>query len=431
MIKIALQEEELQQLQSLMQKEVENLHKRPKKEKIKRENNPREEKPDSQKVYVYEDFTVYHDEAFIKEVYRALLKREADADGLHHYLHLLRSGKMSKSEIISKIRYSTEGKKRAVKLLGSKKRYLATTLFTIPLIGYVSKWFFIALRLPKMLEMIRRNENTLFSVIQHMETQGERIAQQEERIAQQEKELMEKEREEEEKLRLQQLQTQKQESYFNSFYLAFENQLRGDSHTIKHRLSSYLPYIDKLNKDQFAALDLGCGRGEWLSLLREHGYNNLKGLDINAEMVESSRALGLEVVESDLLEYLQQQESNSLLLITGFHIIEHLPLNVLLELYQESFRVLKPGGMIIFETPNPENIAVGACNFYTDPTHNNPLPPIMSEFMAQHSGFDAKIVRLNLAKEAKYLEGSAFSDVNDILYAFTKEQDYAVVGYKR
>jgi O-antigen chain-terminating methyltransferase len=99
---------------------------------------------------------------------------------------------------------------------------------------------------------------------------------------------------------------------------------------------------------------------------------------------------------------------------------------------EESYRVLQKGGMVIFETPNPENIAVGACTFYTDPTHRNPIPPVTGEFLLQQNGFaDTSILRLNLAKEAKYIKEDSFSDLNDILFAFTKEQDYAIIGYKK
>ena len=394
MIKINLDDKELAQLNAMIQKEVEKSKKTP----LKRKKHAKEEK----KHYIYSDLIQYNDKEFIKKIYQIILNREADADGFRHYLELLRSGKKSKSEIISLLRYSKEGKKINRELLGAKKRYLVARLFSIPYIGYISKILWEIIRLPKRAEERRQ--------LQIKEEEKQQLHLEEER---------------------RQLQIKsKKDKAFNDFYLAFENEFRGSSQDIKNRLSFYLPYIQQLEKNDFSALDLGCGRGEWLDLLREHGYVNAKGIDINSSMIAHSRAEGFDVEECDLLDYLEQQKDSSLTLITGFHIIEHLALDVLLQLYKESYRVLKPGGMILFETPNPENIAVGACNFYTDPTHRNPLPPVLSDFMATNAGFKSEIVRLHLAKEAQYLEGGAFADLNDLLYAFTKEQDYAIVGYK-
>ena len=110
-------------------------------------------------VYEYSDFTKYHDKDFIVYLYRALLKREPDENGLNHYLELLRTGQKSKTEIISIIRYSKEGKEKNVKLLGSKKRYLYTILASLPIIGYVFKTFIFFARVPKFLQRMNILEN--------------------------------------------------------------------------------------------------------------------------------------------------------------------------------------------------------------------------------------------------------------------------------
>ena len=220
---------------------------------------------------------------------------------------------------------------------------------------------------------------------------------------------------------------------YDSLYVEFENHFRGTREDIKDRLKVYLPYLKKLpfTKKDTIFLDVGCGRGEWLELAKEVGYSNVKGLDLNRIMVSESKTLGFDVVESDVIKYLESLEDESLSVITGFHIIEHLPFEVMMKLFEESLRTLKKGGMVIFETPNPENLLVGACNFYTDPTHINPIPPITAQFLLQERGFvNTNILRLNLMKEAKYINDKKFSDVNDILFACTKEQDYAVIGYK-
>src|SRR4030043_2272533 len=145
----------------------------------------------------------------------------------------------------------------------------------------------------------------------------------------------------------------------------------------------------------FPILDLGCGRGEWLELLKENGYI-AKGVDFNRVMVRQCQELGLDVTESDMIEYLRNQQPNSFGALTGFHILEHLSFKAVISLFDEALRVLKSGGMVIFETPNPENLIVAACNFYFDPTHRNPLPPRLLNFLIVSRGFEKTgIIRLH------------------------------------
>jgi len=109
--------------------------------------------------YEYADFSKYHDVEFIKNCYRGLLKREADNAGLHHYLNLLRSGEKSKSEIISILHYSKEGKNKNIKLLGSKKRYMITILNSLPLFGSIFKWSISLATLPRVIKRLNQYEN--------------------------------------------------------------------------------------------------------------------------------------------------------------------------------------------------------------------------------------------------------------------------------
>jgi O-antigen chain-terminating methyltransferase len=187
------------------------------------------------------------------------------------------------------------------------------------------------------------------------------------------------------------------EHALDAFYVAFEDQFRGSQEDIRNRLKVYLPLIEeaKVGTPESAILDVGCGRGEWLELLRESGYT-AKGLDINRVMLEQCRTKGLEVIESDVIAYLQSLPDASLGAVTGFHIIEHLPFEVLIKLVDETMRVLYSGGLAIFESPNPENIIVGACNFYSDPTHRNPLfPPTVKFLFAQRGFSDVQLLRLS------------------------------------
>jgi len=195
-----------------------------------------------------------------------------------------------------------------------------------------------------------------------------------------------------------QLQTfaQEEQHSLDAFYVAFEDEFRGSREIILNRLKVYLPIIQeaKVRTPDLPILDVGCGRGEWLELLRESGYT-ATGIDINRVMLEKCRDRGLQVMESDVIAYLQSLPDASLGVVTGFHIIEHLPFSMLIKLVDETIRVLHSGGLAIFETPNPENLIVGACNFYSDPTHRNPLfPPTVKFIFEQHGFLDVKLLRL-------------------------------------
>ena len=105
-------------------------------------------------------------------------------------------------------------------------------------------------------------------------------------------------------------------------------------------------------------------------------------------MVAQCKERGLKVVQGDAIEFLRNLPDRSQGAVTGFHIIEHLPLEVLIQLLMHSRRVLKPGGIAIFESPNCKNLMVGACNFNIDPTHRNPVFPETAQFMLETQGFE-------------------------------------------
>jgi O-antigen chain-terminating methyltransferase len=218
----------------------------------------------------------------------------------------------------------------------------------------------------------------------------------------------------------------------DAFYVAFEDRFRGTREMIRERMTVYLPLIGKANagRADCPVLDLGCGRGEWLQLLREHGHA-ARGIDANAAMVRECRAQGLDVIEADALSYLRTLETGSIGAITGMHVIEHLPFDQLVALADESLRVLVAGGVVAFETPNPENLVVGACSFYADPTHQRPLPPEPIRFLFEARGFaDVEIMRLHPSPEFRRTNGDSDEwrgRLNELLFG---PQDYAVTGRK-
>jgi O-antigen chain-terminating methyltransferase len=123
----------------------------------------------------------------------------------------------------------------------------------------------------------------------------------------------------------------------DAFYFAFEERFRGSREEINKRLEVYLP---RLREAQIAPvdsliLDLGCGRGEWLELLRDNGYR-ARGIDLNRVVIEQCQSRGLDVLEGDVIAYLQSMPDDSVAVITGFHIIEHLPFEILVNLLNEA-----------------------------------------------------------------------------------------------
>ena len=216
----------------------------------------------------------------------------------------------------------------------------------------------------------------------------------------------------------------------DALYASFDEHFRGSEEEIKDRLKVYLPIVMNSGNGKSATpiLDLGSGRGEWLELLKEKSLT-ATGVDSNRVLVEQCRERGLEVFEADLLNYLRKLPDASLGGLTGFHIVEHLTIEVLVKLIDEAMRVLRPGGVVIFETPNPQNVLVGSCNFYFDPTHRNPLPYQVLKFLVEARGFVVvKVLNLHPSDDAP-VEGD--SDLakrfNQYFYG---PMDYGLVAWK-
>jgi len=160
-----------------------------------------------------------------------------------------------------------------------------------------------------------------------------------------------------------------------NFYKAFEDEFRGEEEEIKRRLTFYTPllkaYSEAYPSSKPKALDIGCGRGEMLSLCEELGFEAF-GIDTNKIMVSYASSKGLNVELSDAISFLKAQDSNTYDVISLIHVLEHLPFEYAFELYKEVFRTLKEGGSFIIEFPYTDNIPVGTIDFYLDPTHLNP-----------------------------------------------------------
>lgn len=218
----------------------------------------------------------------------------------------------------------------------------------------------------------------------------------------------------------------------DSLYVSFENHFRGSETLIRERAQVYLPFVDRVKEatSGLPALDLGCGRGEWLSILKERGITGM-GVDGNPTMVDESRRKGVQAACGDAVGYLQTLPPSSQSLVTAFHLVEHLPPDRLLALLQEVSRVLAPGGVAIFETPNPANVLVSTFSFHFDPTHLRPLPAPLMKFLCESSGFArAEILELHPAAVSDQVpvEGApALAErFNQLFYG---PQDFATVAW--
>lgn len=214
--------------------------------------------------------------------------------------------------------------------------------------------------------------------------------------------------------------------------------MRGSRDEILTRLQAYEPFVKKVLEDanggKCVALDLGCGRGEWLQFLNDRHSIQSIGIDNDESMVAVCRQLGLQVCKCDALDYLRQAESDSVDLVSMFQVAEHLDWEAFANALVEIRRILRPGGGIIVETPNPENMIVGACNFYFDPTHVRQIPPLLMKNVFVSAGFDdVEIIRSNRypAVRAESLgEGTAENVIREVASFFNNFADYAALGFK-
>lgn len=218
---------------------------------------------------------------------------------------------------------------------------------------------------------------------------------------------------------------------FADFYLGLEDTHRGDPAAIRARLDPYLAEVQQAGAGSKDApvLDLGCGRGEWLQRLGELGLTAL-GVDSNPAMIADAQARGLHIIEGDLLAVLESSAPASLGAVTAFQVVEHLDTPSLYRLFRAAVAALRPGGVLILETPNPENLQVGAFSFWFDPTHVRPLPPsLLMQFAVQFGLEDKRILRSSPWPESQRLpeDSPAAARLNKMLFC---EQDYALIARK-
>ncbi|WP_314989104.1 glycosyltransferase [uncultured Campylobacter sp.] len=216
----------------------------------------------------------------------------------------------------------------------------------------------------------------------------------------------------------------------DKFYKSFEDKFRGHRSEIKKRLLAYEPFLQilKQNNENPAAVDLGCGRGEWLEILKQNGFA-ARGCDVSEEMLKECEKNALEAKNQGAIEFLSELEDSSLALVSAFQLVEHLEFSELCELIKQARRVLKDGGILILETPNPENLRVATLNFYLDATHVKPIPPMLLEYLCEFEGFNNTFM-MRLNSNLSFSEDLENQNVTlrDVLSSVGL--DYAVLGLK-
>jgi SAM-dependent methyltransferase len=553
--------------------------------------------------YHIDDFLKFHGEDFVRNAYRALLKREPDPSGSTEYLRSLEGGRLNKVDILASLRYSAEGERAQVKVSGLAWPATIRQLERLPIIGYLLQMAIGVARLPRLLRHLRQSESYVLSrqeriveyhnqlqrqmtealaqtseqmsaqisaqalagteradnqhqaieslrlqqqsmaerqdefmnsvekgltesreyadqvtaavagkleeqtrqlssqhqqlaaqtaeqtellskqqreqadqiqmatqaaeqqsrlfserqqeLAQQLEAQNQQLSQQQQELARQveaqNSDLLRRQKETQTEIVMQerrlmsfvdgvgkqtsesagqsvaQLKATEDEHLLDPLYASFEDQFRGDREEIKDRLRVYLPILKAGNVVE-DVLDIGCGRGEWLEILSQEGVR-ARGLDRNRVFIAQCRQRGFDVVEADALAYLQSLPNGSLSAATSFHLVEHLPFEVLMKLLDEIVRTLRSGGLLILETPNPENVIVGSYSFYADPTHRNPIPSPTLQFLLESRGLSRIEVMKLRPWDAAKLDGDTelVKRFNEFFYS---APDYGIVGWK-
>lgn len=418
--------------------------------------------PAGRDSYGLEEFLGLEEETFLQNAYRVVLGRDVDMTGRAHYLPLLLAGKISEVRILAGLRRSPEGRAQGATIRGLLPALVLDQFGRLPLIRPLTRPLAELAALPRTLQGLRRRHrlaetqhqelisaaNAALGAVRKSLVRLERLLEEgadrppagaaadtRSALAEARQLLADQARQ----IGLLVARSQSAPGTpppdlaahaHDALYLALENRFRGAPEEIAARSARYLPLLaaNPAVAEGGVVLDIGCGRGEWLAQLGEAGIA-ARGIDLNASMAEAARARGLDAVAGDAIQYLQEAPAGQLGAVTGFHIAEHLPFDVLVALLDAAHRALRPGGVILLETPNPENLVVAACTFHYDPTHNRPLPPELMRFLAEARGFEAtRIIRKDADCDLDEPEsGFVPGEVNDW---FRQPADYALYAQK-
>ena len=218
-------------------------------------------------------------------------------------------------------------------------------------------------------------------------------------------------------------------------YFDFENHFRGSIDSIKKSQEFYLKYYRGKKK----VVDIGCGRGEFLSLMQDNGIP-AEGVDIYEPYTEYCNMKGLKATCGDGCDFLEKTEGVDGIFVG--QVVEHLKPHQIIRLCNTAYERLEDGGCIILETPNPTSLSIYTNAFYIDPSHIKPVHPLTMQYYLEKAGFkDIEIIYtessrppfeippLKCAEAENTAEfNEAMKRVSDIIFG---SQDYAVVAVKK
>ncbi|MDD2500265.1 MAG: class I SAM-dependent methyltransferase [Geobacter sp.] len=187
----------------------------------------------------------------------------------------------------------------------------------------------------------------------------------------------------------------------------------GYKEVLHRQYEAYLPVIPAAGG---AALDIGCGAGEFLTFLEGHGIP-AEGVDRDPAEVRRAVSRGLKASQADGLTFLSASRERYRV-VSLIEVAEHIPGEVLLPLLQAAVSKLQPGGVLVVETINLRH-PLALQGFYTDPSHIRPLPDDYLAFLFQWLGLQQ--VQIIYTSPA-WLPGIHHDDYTRIYY------NYAVIG---
>lgn len=387
----------------------------------------------------------YQNEIFVKVLYKTILLREVDEEAFTSACNNLRYDKNYRYELIETITHSKESDRIGIKVRNYKlKYYLYKTkkvVLSIPILGYLIRIPAELILLPKKMHRLQKS---IIDLSHHYnQIEADKVCMEEtieegqicldtfHKMIENQKEM---ERIQEENRKLEEETTKK---LLDLFYLKYNEDLMKDSRDeVMERAKVYLPQLESQFLDREKAtlsiIDLGCGEGEFIQLLNYYGYPAY-GVDSNSEVVSKVRKQHpeIKIIEENAFTYLTLLEDSTVDCISSIHMVEHLEFLELILLLKECLRVLKPNGLLIMETPNPQNILISSYYFNLDPTHKKPIPPELLQFYVRESGFEIKDTLFMRPLNFCPYDYEKEEEIKHIVFRFNMEQAYAIVAVKK